>query len=126
MSTDSARGREGDIRNEVVSVLVLLQAAKGHLGAGDVLLGVLEVLEQRLLLPGDALALVGVGVGVAADGARLAAEQAVQRRADLVAAVLLDGVALRAAGLEQTGAFLCVACGRGVSMRRRFLAREDA
>lgn len=33
---------EGD---EVVSVLGLLEAAEGHLGTGDVLLGVLEVLE---------------------------------------------------------------------------------
>ena len=33
---------EGD---EVVPVLGLLEAAKGHLGAGNVLLGVLEVLE---------------------------------------------------------------------------------
>jgi hypothetical protein len=33
---------EGD---QVVTVLGLLEAAKGHLGAGNVLLGVLEVLE---------------------------------------------------------------------------------
>lgn len=31
--------------DEVVSVLGLLEATEGHLGAGDVLLGVLEVLE---------------------------------------------------------------------------------
>ena len=33
---------EGD---EVVTVLGLLETTEGHLGAGDVLLGVLEVLE---------------------------------------------------------------------------------
>lgn len=32
-----------DIRDQVVPVLVLLQAAESHLGSGDVLLGVLEV-----------------------------------------------------------------------------------
>lgn len=33
---------EGD---EIVAVLGLLETAKGHLGAGNVLLGVLEILE---------------------------------------------------------------------------------
>jgi len=66
---------------------------------------------QSLLVPGDALLLVGVGVGVAVDGAGLAAEKAVQRRADLVAAVLLDGVALGAARLEEVGTLLGVTCG---------------
>lgn len=97
-----------NLRNQVIPVLLLLQAAESHLGTGDVLLGVLEVGEERVVLPGDALALVGVGVGVALDGARLAAEEAVQRRADLVAAAVLDGVALRAARLEQAGALLDV------------------
>ena len=32
-----------EVGDEVVPVLVLLQAAESHLGAGDVLLGVLEV-----------------------------------------------------------------------------------
>ncbi len=36
---------QGIVRDQVVPVLVLLQAAKGHLGAGDVLFGVLEVRE---------------------------------------------------------------------------------
>lgn len=104
-----------DIRNQVVAVLLLLQAAKGHLGAGDVLLGVLEVLEQGLLLPGDAGLLVGVGVGVALGGAGLAAEEAVQGRADLVAAVGLDGVALGTTGLEEVGTLLSVTCGRALA-----------
>ena len=68
---------EGD---EVVAVLGLLETTEGHLGAGNVLLGVLEVLElwrisiashrtfhpwqtyQSVLVPGDTLLLVGVGV----------------------------------------------------------------
>jgi hypothetical protein len=96
---------EGD---EVIPVLLLLEAAKRHLGAGDVLLGVLEVVEQRLLLPDDALVAVGVRVRVAADLARLAAKEAVERGADLVAATVLDRVALGAPGLEQVGTLLDV------------------
>jgi hypothetical protein len=99
-----------NIRDEVLPVLLLLHATVGHLGAGDVLLGVLEVLEQGVLLPGDALGLVGVGVLVALDGAGLAAEEAVEGGADLVAAAGLDGVALRAARLEEVGTLLYVAC----------------
>ena len=37
------------VRDEVVPVLVLLEAAEGHLGAGDELLGVLEVVELKTL-----------------------------------------------------------------------------
>jgi len=66
---------EGD---QIITVLGLLEATEGHLGAGNVLLRVLEVLElvllanvrlnnggmsyQGVLVPGDALLLVGVGV----------------------------------------------------------------
>jgi hypothetical protein len=99
-----------DLRNQVLPVLLLLQAAKGHLGAGNVLLGVLEVREKGIVVPGDALLLVGIGVRVALDGAGLAAEQAVQGGADLVTAAGLDGVALSAAGLEKTSALLDVSC----------------
>jgi hypothetical protein len=34
-----------NIRDEVVALLGLLETTEGHLGAGDELLGVLEVLE---------------------------------------------------------------------------------
>jgi hypothetical protein len=36
---------DGDIRDEVVPLLALLEATEGHLGTRDELLGVLEVLE---------------------------------------------------------------------------------
>lgn len=98
---------EGD---EVVTVLGLLETTKGHLGTGDVLLGVLEVLEEGVLVPSDALLLVGVGVGVALDLTSLAAEETVEHRADLVALALLQGVALSAAGLEEVGTLLSIAC----------------
>lgn len=70
---------------------------------------------QSVLVPGDALILVGVGVRVALDGAGLAAEQAVERGADLVALARLEGVALRAAGLEEVGTLLGVTYGSFVS-----------
>jgi hypothetical protein len=38
-------GRNGYVRDQVVPLLLLLQTTESHLGAGDVLLGVLEVLE---------------------------------------------------------------------------------
>ena len=98
---------EGD---EVVAVLGLLETTESHLGARDVLLGVLEVLEERVLVPGDALLLVGIGVRVAIDLTGLAAEEAVEHGTDLVALTLLQGVALRAARLEEVGTLLSIAC----------------
>lgn len=35
---------------QVVAVLALLETTEGHLGTGDVLLGVLEVLELKMVL----------------------------------------------------------------------------
>ena len=49
-----------DVGNQVGPVLLLLQPGEDHLGAGDVLLGVDEVLVQGVLAPGDALVLVGL------------------------------------------------------------------
>lgn len=64
---------------------------------------------QSVLLPLNALLLVGVGVRVALNGAGVTTEQAVQGRADLVATASLDGVALGATGLEEVGTLLRVA-----------------
>ena len=71
---------------------------------------------ESILLPCNALLLVGVCVGEALDGAGLAAEEAVERGADLVAAVFLEGVALGAPGLEEVGTLL------GVTWKRDLLA----
>lgn len=65
-----------------------------------------EIAYQSLVVPLDALLLVGVGVGVTLDRTGLTAPEAVQSRADLVAAVLVDGVALSATGLEEVGTLL--------------------
>jgi len=112
-------GRLLEVGNQVLAVLLLLETTKGHLGAGNVLLGVLEVSKEGVLLPGDALALVGVGVGVALDGAGLATKKTVQSRADLVGTALLDGVALSTAGLEEVGTLLSVATSHCDEMCRR-------
>jgi hypothetical protein len=66
---------------------------------------------QSVLLPCDALLLVGVCVREALDGAGFAAEEAVKRGADLVAAALLEGMALGAPGLEEVGTLLGVTWG---------------
>lgn len=61
---------------------------------------------KTLLVPCNALLLVGIGVGVAVDGTSLTAEKTVQSRADLVALALLQGVALSATGGEELLALL--------------------
>jgi len=91
-----------------VPVLSLLEATESHLGARNVLLGVLEVLEESVLVPVDGALLVGVGVGEALDLTRLAAEDTVELRADLVALAGLQGMTLCATGLEEVGALLVV------------------
>lgn len=55
---------------------------------------------QSVLIPDNALRLVGIGVRVALDLASLAAEKAVQVGADLVGTAFLEGVALSAASLR--------------------------
>jgi len=94
-----------------VPVLSLLEATEGHLGARDVLLGVLEVLEKSVLVPVDGALLVGVGVGEARNLTGLTAEKTVELRANLVALAGLQGVALCATGLEEVGALLGVTWG---------------
>ena len=49
-----------EVSDEVTPVLLLLEAGEHHLGAGDVLLGVDEVLLQGVLAPGDTLVHVGL------------------------------------------------------------------
>lgn len=89
-----------NVRDQVVAILRLLQATEGHLGAGNVLLRVLEVGEQSLLLPGDAFRPVGICVREALDRASLATKETVEVGANLVGATSLKGMALSAAGLK--------------------------
>jgi hypothetical protein len=134
-----------NIRDQVIALLGLLETAKGHLGAGNVLLGILKVGEldaesvsrsrthhisnattyQSLLVPGDALLLVGIGVGETLDLAGLAAEDAVQVRADLVGTVLLEGMALGATGLEEVGALGSVTYSQIIQLEMRITRTES-
>lgn len=82
----------------------MLQAGMEHVVDGPSK----AVTHQSVLVPGDTLLLVGVCVGVALDGASLAAEEAVESGADLVAAAGLKGVALSAPCLEEVGTLLGV------------------
>lgn len=63
---------------------------------------------QGVVVPGDGLLLVGIGVCVTLNGAGLAAEETVEVWADLVALTLTESVALSASGLEEVGTLLCV------------------
>src|SRR5262249_22767392 len=82
-----------DVSPEGVRLILVLDAGEYHLGAGDFSLGILDVFEEDILVPGDAGILVGVGIGIALDAAGLAAVEAVEHRADLVLGALADGVA---------------------------------
>jgi hypothetical protein len=95
------------VGDKVVSLLRLLHSGEGHLGSGNVLFGILEVVElgaavsrldqdagavsidtrrtyQSILAPGDAFGLVGIRVGEAGDLASLPTEETVQLRSDFV------------------------------------------
>ena len=67
-----------DVGYQVAPVLLLLEAGEDHLGAGDVLLGVLEVDVKGVLVPGDALADVGGRVREAGSSSGLSSPHAVQ------------------------------------------------
>src|SRR5713101_1590689 len=62
---------------EVVGLFLGLDAGECHLGAGDLGLRVLDVVEELILVPGDAGILVGVGIGIIRRGAGLAAVEPV-------------------------------------------------
>ena len=61
---------------------------------------------KSVVVPGDSLLLVGIGVRVTLNGSGLATEKTVQVWADLVSLTLLKGVALSASGLEEVGTLL--------------------
>lgn len=103
-----------EVGNQIVSVLGLLEATESHLGAGNVLLGVLEVLVHGVLGPDNTLLLVGLGVRVSGSVAGLSAKDTVEVGTDLVSTTGLGGVALETSGLEKVGTLLSVTCGNFV------------
>ena len=85
-----------EVSNQVIPVLLLLEASEHHLGAGDVLLGVGEVDIQGVVSPCDGLLNVGLGVGEPGGLSSLSPEQAVKVGSLLVLASGLNSVALGA------------------------------
>ena len=102
-------GEGSHISDDVTAFLFGLHAGEGHLGAGDELLGVFEVLEEVFFGPDDTGVLVGVGVGVAFDGTGLAVDDTPEVGADTVGTTLGGGVALASAGLKELFSLLDVA-----------------
>jgi len=88
--------------DEVIPVLILLQASERHFSAGDVFFRVFEVLEQRLLVPGNALVDIGGGVRVTFHLTGFTAEEPVEIGPDFVGLASTDSVTLRATSLEKT------------------------
>lgn len=116
------RGRLPEEGDHVGALLRLLEAGEGHLGARDVLLRVLEVVEERVVVPDDALIPVGLCVRVALDRAGRAAEEAVQVGAGLGRSALREGEA-RARGGSRSARALG-AWSRGHAARRGVAAHR--
>src|SRR5207247_1961599 len=83
----------GEVGPEIVGFGFVLDAGKGHLGAGNLGLRVLDVFEELILAPGDAGILVRVGITVVGRRSRLAAVNPVELGADLVLGAFADRVA---------------------------------
>jgi hypothetical protein len=50
------------VSNDISTILGLLETSKGHLGTRDIFLGVLKIVKEGLVIPGDTLLNVGRGV----------------------------------------------------------------
>lgn len=121
-----------NVRDQVVAVLVLLQSTESHLGAGNIFLWVLEVLElwqilalglcehsmivthEGIVVPLNTLCLVGIGIRVSLNGSSVASEKSEQVRTDLVSLSFTEGVALSTSSLEEVGPLLCVSCKKTI------------
>merc|ERR1719412_2270554 len=95
-----------DVSNQVRSVLLLLQPRVDHLGARDVLLGVLEVDVQGLVVPYNPLLDVGLSVSEPGRLSGFPPEHPVEVGPLLVLAPGLHGVALGTCLGEDTLAFV--------------------
>src|SRR5258708_32762790 len=80
-------------RTEVAGSFLVLDAGEYHLGAGNLRLGVLDVVLELGLVPGDAGILVGIRVGITLRRAGVAAVETVGPGADLVLGAFADPVA---------------------------------
>jgi len=94
------------VRDDVVTILWLLESGKDHFVSLHELLWILEVVEDVVVVPQNAGLLVGARVRVSLHLSGLASVEAVEVGTLLVGTTLLDGVALRALGLEDLGSLL--------------------
>ena len=82
------------VSNQVFSILLLLESGVDHLGTGDVLLWVGQINVQGLVVPGDALVDVGLGVGKTRSLASLSSNDSMEVGPLLVLASSFNSVAL--------------------------------
>jgi len=113
------------VRNEISTLLWLLEPREDHLSSRNVLLRVKQVVIQSVLLPDHSLVFVSRRVGVACGGTRLPPKKTIQVWTLLVTGALLDRVALRALGLEDLLARLGVAWGSLRERRHRRTQRSE-
>src|SRR5258708_11817293 len=104
--------------DEVVELRIVLDAGKHHLVARDDVAGAGEKFLERVIIPDDVGVLRGRRVGISRDGAGLAAEPTMQRRADAILA-RLKGMAGLALTIENLFALLGVAGRLGRSHHRQ-------
>src|SRR4051812_392008 len=71
------------ISPQIVDFLVVLDTGEGHPRAGNLLRRTLDVFVERILLPRDAGALVGIGIVESREGAGSTAVQTIERRSEL-------------------------------------------
>lgn len=101
-------GASLQVGNQILSLILLLDTSEHHLSTGNVLLGVLQVGEQSLVIPDNALVDVGLRVRVTRGRTSLATDQAHQVGALLVGLTSSHGVALSTLGLENLSTLLNV------------------
>jgi hypothetical protein len=85
-----------EIGPQVLGLLLVLDAGKNHLGAGNLGPRILDVVEKRGFVPGERSVLVRVAVVEAFGRAGFAARKPIELRAYLVLRVFADGMAGRA------------------------------
>jgi len=104
-SCGAGRLKVGD---EVLTLLRLFDSGEDHFRSLNVFLWVLQVFEQCVLSPHNTTLLIGTTVRKPIGLSRLAPEKSVEVGSLLVGTTFLDGVALRAFGLEDLGSLLFV------------------
>jgi len=88
--------RRLEISDQVLSLLLLLEAGENHFGAGNVFLRIRQINVEGVRAPRDAFLDVGLRVGEARGLSCLPAPESPEVGSGLVLAALLDGVALSA------------------------------